>query len=302
MRSSTSLRTSLLLHLALTAHSASASPAPLWNRLQHTLERFTPSSVLQWLPQSPLYQDTDRETSNAEPRKHVTIHRPAATATIHATTTTPLPLPPPWTIYYPEEQEGEEGEANGAAQNTDGNRNGDSDGDSELSKRQCYNSGVGNTGCDNSGNGNSGNGNSGNYNCGNGNSGNYNSGDGQSNNGGSGACGNVVISQSVAYVYPAPSTVVVAVAPVTEVVVVQYPQVYTTYVVYVQPPATTVVYQQPQTIAIAASESYAPRGCAYWEALGYRCSPGNGWRGMRGDAAVGMLVASAFWGAWVAVM
>ncbi|KAF3902193.1 hypothetical protein ABW21_db0207720 [Orbilia brochopaga] len=170
------------------------------------------------------------------------------------------------------------------------------DEDAELSKRQCSNSGLDNSGCNNSGNGNSGDNNSGNYNCGNGNSGNYNSGDGSAGNGGSGACGSVVVGQSVAYVYPAPSTVVVQGVPVTQVVTVQAPQVYTTYVVYMQPAATTVIYQQPQTVAIAAAESYAPRGCAYWVALGYRCSPANGWREMRAQAVVGMAVASVFWG------
>ncbi|KAK6360011.1 hypothetical protein TWF696_001132 [Orbilia brochopaga] len=270
-----STRSSLLLFVALSVDTASASPA-LWTRLRHSVEH--------WLPQSPLNGQPDTETSDATPGSHVTVNLPAATATtVHATTTTPLPLPEPWPIYYPEEQD------------TDSDDQ-DQDQDSDLSKRQCANSGLDNSGCNNSGNGNTGDNNSGNYNCGNGNSGNYNSGDGQSGNGGNGACGSVVVGQSVAYVYPAPSTVVVQVAPVTQLVTVQAPQVYTTYVVYMQPPATTVIVQQPQTIAIAASESYAPRGCAYWEALGYRCSPANGWRGMRSQAAVGMAAVSVFWG------
>ncbi|KAJ6260785.1 hypothetical protein Dda_5014 [Drechslerella dactyloides] len=270
----------ILLITALSIDATSASPA-LWTRLRHTVE--------QWLPQSPLQPNT--KNSDATPGSLVTVHMPAVTATtIHATTTTALPLPDPWPIYYPEEEEEEDTDApadsNQEAQGTN----------SGHSKRQCANSGLDNSGCNNSGNGNQGDNNSGNYNCGNGNSGNYNSGDGQAGNGGSGACGSVVVGQSVAYVYPAPSTVVVQVAPVTQLVTVQYPQVYTTYMVYVQPPATTVVVQQPQTIAIAAAESYAPRGCAYWEALGYRCSPANGWRGLRAQAAVGMAAVSVFWG------
>ncbi|EPS38883.1 hypothetical protein H072_7390 [Dactylellina haptotyla CBS 200.50] len=267
-------RSTLLLFLA--ASSANASPAPIWDRILTTFERISPS----WLssPQSPL----PPSDLSPQPGTLVTTHLPAQTTTIYATTHTPLPLPPAWTVNYPEEEEDDDEEA--------------------LKKRQCYNSGLDNNGCYNSGNGNTGNGNSGNYNCGNGNSGNYNNNNGQSGNGGTGQCGNVVISQSAAYVYPAPSTVVVQVAPVTQVITVQAPVVYTTYVVYAQPPATTVIYQQPQVVPIVAQETYAPRGCAYWEALGYRCSAGVGMESLRGSWRLMAVVGGLFWGVWIVVM
>ncbi|KAF3912452.1 hypothetical protein ABW20_dc0103563 [Dactylellina cionopaga] len=269
-----------LLLLALTFHCVTATPAPVWDRIINALEQYAPPS---WLSnsQSPIQAPPPSEPQDLKPGSLVTTHLPAVTRTIYATTYTPLPLPIPWTIDYPEDEDEEE---------------------SPHKKRQCTNSGTGNSGCDNSGVGNSGSGNSGNYNCGNGNSGNYNNGDGNSNNGGNGACGNVVISQSVAYVYPAPSTVVVQVAPVTQVVTVQAPVVYTTYVVYQQPPATTIVYQQPQVIPIVAQETYAPRGCAYWQALGYSCSAGVGLESLRGSWRVASVVGGVFWGVWMVVM
>jgi hypothetical protein len=131
-----------------------------------------------------------------------------------------------------------------------------------------------------------------------GNSGNYVTGNGQSGNGngGGGGCGNVVISQSAAYVYPAPSTVVVNAAPVTSVVVVQYPQVYTSYVVYQAPPCTSVIYQQPQVVPLVTQETQYPRGCAYWESLGYRCSPAGAVTGeMRALFWSWMVAGAAFW-------
>ncbi|KAK6517549.1 hypothetical protein TWF281_004199 [Arthrobotrys megalospora] len=272
------MRPSKILLLSLSITSTSATPSPIWNRLLTTLSDYT-----NWLPssshQSPLAQSSEGNQNQPqnppEPGTLVTTHLPAITTTIYAKTSTPLPLPPAWDVHYPEEDEDEEGE------------------EGELKKRQCTNSGVENSGCNNSGSYNSGNGNSGNYNCGNGNSGNYNSGDGQSGNGGDGQCGNVVISQSVAYVYPAPSTVIVQVAPITSVVTIYQPQVYTTWVVYQQPPATTVVYQEPQVVRIVAQETYAPRGCAYWESLGYRCSPGNRVEVLKGVYVVGAVL---FWG------
>ncbi|KAK6338510.1 hypothetical protein TWF730_002573 [Orbilia blumenaviensis] len=255
------MRPTNLLLLSLSISSATASPSPIWNRLITSLSHYT-----NWVDstnnaQSPLdlapVSSNGEEAGQPQPGTLVTTHLPAVTTTIYAKTSTPLPLPPAWDVHYPEEDE-------------------DDDDESELKKRQeCTNSGIQNSGCGNSGNYNTGNGNSGNYNCGNGNSGNYNGGDGQSGNGGDGACGNVVISQSVAYVYPAPSTVVVQVAPITSVVTLYQPQVYTTWVVYQQPPATTVIYQEPQVVRIVAQETYAPRGCAYWESLGYRCSAGG---------------------------
>ncbi|KAF3932451.1 hypothetical protein ABW19_dt0202200 [Dactylella cylindrospora] len=277
------LPTNLLL-LALAIQSTSATPAPIWNRILSSLEHIAPNS---WLhPQSPSQSPLDSSDPNgASPGTIVTTHLPAQTTTIHATTYTPLPLPPPWSIRYPEDFDDDD----------------DDDDEESLKKRQCTNSGVGNDGCNNSGNYNCGNYNSGNnnngdYNSGNNNVGDYNSGNGnngnyQSGNGGSGGgvCGNVVISQSQAWVYPAPSTVV-------------YPQVYTSYVVYAQQPATTVIYQQPQVVPIVAQETYAPRGCAYWEALGYQCSSGRGWDGMRSGMGIWMAVGGVFWGVWMVVM
>ncbi|KAK6526539.1 hypothetical protein TWF694_005122 [Orbilia ellipsospora] len=280
-----------LLLLLLTTTTTTASPAPVWDRILNSLSHFSPSLFPPQLPLSPPSPPHTDDTNNNDhndnnndnkllPGSLRTTHLPAFTTTIYAKTATPLPLPAPWDIFYPEEEE---------------------DPESDLSKRQCTNSGVQNSGCDNSGNYNTGNGNSGNYNCGNGNSGNYNGGNGQSGNGGSGSCGNVVISQSVAYVYPAPSTVVVQVAPVTQIVTVAAPVVYTTYVVYQQPPATTVVYQPAQVVPIVQQETYAPRGCAYWEALGYRCSAASGIRSNL--ATKGMIAAGVvFWGSWLVLM
>ncbi|KAF3099050.1 hypothetical protein TWF594_008479 [Orbilia oligospora] len=243
-----------LLLLSLSISTATASPSPIWNRLLTSISHYT-----NWADNSQSPFSPSEESVQPQPGTLVTTHLPAVTTTIYAKTSTPLPLPPAWDVHYPEEDEVEEGSE-----------------ESDLEKRQdCTNSGIQNSGCGNSGNYNTGNGNSGNYNCGNGNSGNYNSGDGSAGNGGDGQCGNVVISQSVAYVYPAPSTVVVQVAPITSVVTIYQPQVYTTWVVYQQPPATTVIYQEPQVVRIVAQETYAPRGCAYWESLGYRCSAGG---------------------------